>query len=354
VAIAEEQGSSTHGDGIGPSSRAIDREYWLDVVRVVACLYVVVLHSTAPYLYELHKIPDRSWQIANWVNSSTRACVPLFFMTSGFLFFGERRPRLRHYIRILAATAFYSCIVISLAALTGHSDWDQRLLDVLRKPAFYHLWFMYPLLGVYVLAALVRVRELSGKQFAVLMLVAFIALNPGLSDLGELAGWDLRSAAQLDGEFVFYLLYAWMGALAARVPLTNPWLGWLCPLAYLTFSAAIARGTHVRSFEGGEFAGPYYAYTSVLVFGAAISIFLSIRIHACRLHFARPMVTFLARHSLVIYGLHVLALEFLTRRGYRDFSSPVRDISQAFLAALAASLVASVAIKRIDRAGWVS
>ncbi len=282
MAIAAEQGSSTHGDGIGPSSQAIDREYWLDVVRVVACLYVVVLHSTAPYLYELHKIPDRSWQIANWVNSSTRACVPLFFMTS------------------------------------------------------------------------VRVRELSGTQLGVLMLVAFVTLNPGLSNLGELAGWDLGSAAQLDGEFVFYLLYAWMGALVARVPLTHPWLGWLCPLAYVTCSAAIAHGTHVRSFEGGEFAGPYYVYTSVLVFGAAISIFLSIRIHACRLHFARPMVTFLARHSLVIYGLHVLALEFLTRRGYRDFSSPVRDISQAFLAALATSLVASVAIKRIDRAGWVS
>ena len=68
------------------------REIWLDFLRAIACILVVLLHTSAPYLYKIQTIPMRSWHVGNYVDSFTRISVPLFFMISGYLFFGEKRP----------------------------------------------------------------------------------------------------------------------------------------------------------------------------------------------------------------------------------------------------------------------
>ncbi len=63
---------------------------WIDNLRAVACIMVVMIHSTTYYVTRGAQVGELNWDIANVLNSASRACVPLFFMISGYLFFGEK------------------------------------------------------------------------------------------------------------------------------------------------------------------------------------------------------------------------------------------------------------------------
>ncbi len=60
--------------------------YWIDNLRGIACLMVVMIHTTTWYITNAHSISLLNWDIANALNSASRVSVPLFFMISGYLF----------------------------------------------------------------------------------------------------------------------------------------------------------------------------------------------------------------------------------------------------------------------------
>ncbi len=67
--------------------------YWIDNLRGIACLMVVMIHTTTRYVTNAHSVSPVTWDIANVLNSASRVSVPLFFMISGYLFFWRtQRP----------------------------------------------------------------------------------------------------------------------------------------------------------------------------------------------------------------------------------------------------------------------
>lgn len=66
--------------------------YWIDNLRGIACLMVVMIHTTTWYVTNAHSVSPITWDIANVLNSASRVSVPLFFMISGYLFWRTQRP----------------------------------------------------------------------------------------------------------------------------------------------------------------------------------------------------------------------------------------------------------------------
>ena len=67
-----------------------EKIHWITHLRGIACLMVVMIHSTTWYITHPHAISLLEWDLANILNSASRVSVPLFFMISGYLFFGQR------------------------------------------------------------------------------------------------------------------------------------------------------------------------------------------------------------------------------------------------------------------------
>ena len=67
-----------------------EKIHWITHLRGIACMMVVMIHSTTWYITHPHTISLLEWDLANILNSASRVSVPLFFMISGYLFFGER------------------------------------------------------------------------------------------------------------------------------------------------------------------------------------------------------------------------------------------------------------------------
>lgn len=60
--------------------------------------------------------------------------------------------------------------------------------------------------------------RLPDKKYTVFSLIAlFFIFNPKLSDLTNLAGYGYSSRMWLDGEVVYYILYAVFGCILGRV-----------------------------------------------------------------------------------------------------------------------------------------
>lgn len=78
---------------------------WIDNLRGIACLMVVMIHTTTWYITNAHSVSPLNWDIANVLNSASRVSVPLFFMISGYLFFGARCAQPRHFLRIALCLA---------------------------------------------------------------------------------------------------------------------------------------------------------------------------------------------------------------------------------------------------------
>ena len=57
----------------------------LDVVRVIACLAVILLHLSATIVMDRDLLGTVGWHIANVIDAATRWCVPVFVMLSGAL-----------------------------------------------------------------------------------------------------------------------------------------------------------------------------------------------------------------------------------------------------------------------------
>ena len=145
------------------------REIWLDWVRVVACFMVMVVHSTEPFYLGgdgalILTETDAFW--ASFFDSFVRACVPLFIVVSAWLQFplryGTGEFLRRRAVRILIPFVLWS-IVYAFAYGEPVQNFKDLLLNF--NYAAGHLWFVYMLVGVYLLMPLLSPwAEKVGKR----------------------------------------------------------------------------------------------------------------------------------------------------------------------------------------------
>lgn len=154
-----------------------DRYARLDAARWLAALAVVLLHSAASIVSEPANYGSNAWLAANLYDSAARWCVPVFVMVSGALLLDGSRPQdarsfySRRVARICAPLMFWT--VFFLTWRSALDWWDGGLVDFSfwpRKVAagepYYHLWYLYMIVGLYLFAPLVRALYLRSSVAA--------------------------------------------------------------------------------------------------------------------------------------------------------------------------------------------
>lgn len=134
------------------------REIWIDWLRVAACFMVFVVHATEPFYLggEGSLILDKTdafW--SSFFDSFVRSCVPLFVIASSYLQFPAHYSTMeffkRRAVRILIPFIIWTLVY---ALLWGEPVENLKNLVLNFNYAAGHLWFVYMLLGVYLLMPL--------------------------------------------------------------------------------------------------------------------------------------------------------------------------------------------------------
>lgn len=131
-----------------------EHSYYLDVIRTLACIMVIVMHSP------ITNTNAESSSLLGMVSYLTTPCIGLFFMVSGALLLpvktDSRTFLTKRLSKVLYPTLFWSLFYIICNLLTGKIDIYGLFKSLLGLPfaAQGHgvLWFMYTLIGLYLLA----------------------------------------------------------------------------------------------------------------------------------------------------------------------------------------------------------
>lgn len=325
---------------------------WIDNLRATACLMVVMIHSTTYYVTSGFSIGQINWDVANLLNSASRVCVPLFFMISGYLFFGEKSAQGRHVLHVLRCLLFYSALGLLYISMLTHINPWLSIRYFLVKPVFYHLWFFYAILALYIISPLISVRAVSARYLAIVVAVLAVIANPNLPQYSYQGIKLFPINLHISGDMFYYLLYALMGRSLGTLHTEQRRISWSAALTFIGCVAAIAFSTYRQTLHNGGFADTYYMYCGPLVFIASCAIFLFFKNNFN--HSQSRWMVFISRHSLAIYGFHAFFIHFIRTHHLDARSWPLVDIFMVFFFALAGSLLCSWALGKIDRKGWVS
>lgn len=211
------------------------REVWIDWMRVVACFMVMLVHSTEPFYLggdgAQILIESDAWWSA-FFDSFVRMCVPLFLIASSYLQFplhySAGQFLRKRAIRILVPFAIWSVVY---AFYWGEPVENLQGLLLNFNYAAGHLWFVYMLVGVYILmpmlsawAEKVSKRELQvylGIWFFTTLIPIFrdwldantMALTYGATGLPRQALFPLWGEASWNTYGTFYYICGMIGYL---------------------------------------------------------------------------------------------------------------------------------------------
>ena len=217
--------------------------FWIDNLRGIACLMVVMIHTTTWYITNAQSVSPLNWDLANVLNSASRVSVPLFFMISGYLFFGERSAKPRHFMRIALCILFYSSVALAYILLFTSINAELSLKNLLQKPVFYHLWFFFAIAVIYMVSPLIQGKNISGKMLLALMVVIGVIANPNTVSQ-KIGGFEwLPVNLYISGDTFYYILYGMLGRAIGMMDTQKRALSWLCAGLFITAVFIISRGT---------------------------------------------------------------------------------------------------------------
>ncbi|MQS96623.1 acyltransferase [Companilactobacillus halodurans] len=140
------------------------RVIYIDVIRVVAMMLVVLAHSCASRL----SIRDGafSWDVANGLVIITEIAVPLFFMISGATILNSKKTRNVGYlfkhrlVRVVIPFLIWSVLSAFFIRVIQRTfemhDFLKSVALIYHQPVLMAYWFIYPLLGLYLLSPLLK------------------------------------------------------------------------------------------------------------------------------------------------------------------------------------------------------
>lgn len=285
--------------------------FYLDVLRAVAAIAVVVIHVLGPYRQLYGQIPMDQWFTATSFNAASRWAVPVFILITGGLFLSDPRPiRPGYFIRrrlakVLVPFLFWSGIYALLAGLQGDFGYQPAVaLETLEaipvKASWYHLGFYYYFIPLYFLIPVLKplVQSVSSRVV-----------------LGMIAGWLLLSLSYflridniLQIDLLLYGGYLILGYYLMNYDLSRyrPWI----ILGGIAAIIATQGGVYWLSTQKERYSmGLFLSYQTPNVIMVATMVFVLAKSYGDRLTgWVRQGAAILSRYSLGIYLLHPLIL----------------------------------------------
>ncbi|GMQ60366.1 acyltransferase family protein [Vallitalea sediminicola] len=155
-----------------------DRILYLDILRVMAILAVIVIHVTAMDVIKVENIGRFDWWVSNIFNSISRWGVPVFFMISGVLLLDDSKESTSEFLKKRVGKIGIPLIIWSIIySIAKHYFIEMDMPEILSYPkilltdiiydrAYYHLWFIYVIITIYLVTPFLRkiIKHSSTKE----------------------------------------------------------------------------------------------------------------------------------------------------------------------------------------------
>lgn len=336
------------------------RKWNLDVLRIVSMAAVVILHTAAQYWWDSNRIYGFTWEVVNLYNNAVRWGVPVFVMISGALFLDPAREQTirklysKNILRIVWILLFWGLVY----ALLYNPPQDLTLQDFLVFLKAWilghnHMWFLYMIIGLYMITPLLRRITSSDilTRYALLLGLVFAIVIPFVTSFGHLSILsNLQKQLMISfpvGYVFYFVLGYWLTTLKFDKKMVVVFA--LIGIAGIALSTAL---TAWATLSLGEPTEIYYRNVSLPVCMASVGIFivgLQIKVKGDR---AKSTIRTISGASLGVYMVHIIVLERLSFFGINSMMfSPILAVPVTALIATVISFAISVLIAKIPFIG---
>ena len=308
---------------------------YADRLRAFAILAVVLLHISANYM-DASAATSAAWTTAAVYNSLTRWSVPVFIMLSGMFLLDPKKslplPVLffRHILRLAVALLVWGTLyaMVDLAAAGAALTWDNMFstfLQVLRGNTHYHLWYLYMLLGLYLVTPVLRAftRGATRAEFHYALLFGLLLFLNALLQVF----WPSSTIALYLQRMEIYLFMGYTCCYVAGYYFRHYTIGRVAEiLFYLLGAAGLAvtvLGTLYLSHRDGAQNMTLAGYTTpnVLLTAVALVVLFRYAFGPSEERSRNQSVAVVARTSFGIYLVHDLFILLLRHFGL--FALPI-------------------------------
>jgi len=301
---------------------------WIEFIRFLATFSVVWLHSAAPLLYKYNELSIIDWWTGNIYDSMVRTCVPLFFMLSGYLlldksetlgnFFAKRINKV--LVPLVVWSIFY--ILWKRYYENGEPLSFYSFYSLLLTPAYYHLWFFYAIIGLYLYVPILRIFVQNSK---ITILYYFIVLWFFAVSIIPFIEKETHVNSIIDLKMISgYVGYLVIGHVLGKIKINKKILMLSFLVAFLSFLVTIIATYFFTAQNGGIFYDYFYEYLSPNIILMSVAVFILLKyiseeFSVFENYTVRKVIQTLSSASLGTYLVHTMVI-FVLQKGDLGFT----------------------------------
>ncbi len=257
------------------------RLYWLDFLKILAAIAVVWLHSTGFVFREANEL-SASWWVATFINAATRWSVPIFVMASGALYLSVSSGTTslvtlyrKRFGRLLVPLVFWTVVYLLVTQLFIRPLTVGEVAELIgRGRPFYHLWYLYMLVGLLLITPFVNRVVWSVSKRTLLVVMALCFITAGLIDTWQqLQGHaDFQFFLALGPQYLGYFI---AGHYFANVNLKRKQVMALAMGAVVSFILIAVLGRPLEPALGEHASMWVTSYLNPLVIMTSVAIFVA-------------------------------------------------------------------------------
>lgn len=323
------------------------RQQYLDYLRAFCTLCVIGIHTSGPFFRS-----SPAWSLTGVaggvIDTTVRVGLPLFFMISGALLLAKPSASpgqfyLRRFPKILVPFLLYSAIYYTYTHTVEKPSsmaLDDFFLSVAQGPQYYHLWFVYALIGIYLVTPFLSlaISHTSDRTLWTALLVMLTALQ--IRQLAPMVDLQLDPQLFLVSPWLLYFVGGY--AMARLYEEHWRWAAFLGLAVLGIVSTFFARAYRLQF---GIFDQGLNMYA--LSFGV-FGLFISARRFLAERSILGRTIQVVAKYSYEIYLVHPLVLLWLRDKVFGMTSAhPIWNTFALTAAVLVVSLLVAAAIQTI-------
>jgi surface polysaccharide O-acyltransferase-like enzyme len=294
-----------------------------DLIRTLAIFLVILLHASNATL-QLSSVSTSYWWTAAVYKSLAISCVPLFVMLSGALLLQPAKidEPIRVFLkkrlsRLGLAFVFWSAIYTVWGFYIYHvpvtlSNIYQSIVKDLFTGAWYQFWFIYLIVGLYLITPILRVLIAYANPKIIRYLILIWFLGVAIVPLAQLAsGYDLNPLVFVISGWVGYFV---LGVYLQTIKLRNSILYSLLALSFI----GTLVGVWLVQYPLSGLNQNFFDYLSInVIIGSAALFLILMKFRADwpgskHKTFGR-VIRAISTNTLPIFLFHVIILESFER-----------------------------------------
>jgi len=340
---------------------------WLDTLRTLAVLGVIIIHVSTPAVKMIYWKNMEYWWIGNIMDSAVRFSVPLFLMLSGAIMLHKEYKPVEFYkkrlVRVLLPFLFWIVIysvyrwLVLDPKVQPHDPYSifQWGIDLFVKEGISkHFWYIYMILFIYIFVPFIGkwVQKLNLSVILYILTGWIILILVCKTIPLNLYKWSGDYGSKFLGYFLFtgYLL---LGYYLCKLKVSS--IRMYAMVVFILSILLSAGLTYFFSKQAHQLDLSIYGYLTLNTVIQSIAIFILVKDSNFKNKYISMFMDTISKYSYGIYLVHILVIGIFFNYGiFWTMAHPLISIPLITFMTLSTSFIIIYILRKIPFGNYIS